>query len=121
MRDVKEYKMNKITQNLLKALLGSTLAAALLDPLADKAQGFVQRAVNDMRGAATGFTRELIEMLVVAALGFVGVIFLLAGLAAFLEDRLEVAGAGLGYVGVGIVSFALLSVLVMRYHNHKNK
>ena len=34
---------------------------------------------------------------------------------------LQVPGAGLGYVGVGIVFFALLFVLVIRYHNHRSK
>jgi peptidoglycan/LPS O-acetylase OafA/YrhL len=113
--------MKKTTASLLKALLGSTIVAALFDPLADRAQGFVQRVVSDMQGAATGFTRELIEMLVVAVLGFVGVIFILSGLALFLETEVGVPGAGFGYVGVGIVFFSLVTILVMRYHNHKNK
>jgi hypothetical protein len=112
--------MKKITENLFKALLGSTLLTALFDPLADKAQSFVGRIIGDVKGAATGFTRELIEMLIVAALGFVGIIFILSGLALFLEAEVGVPGAGFGYVGAGIVFFALLTVLVMRYHNHKN-
>jgi hypothetical protein len=114
-------KMKKATQNFLKTLLGSTIIAALIEPLAEKAQEFFQNALNDAKGATLGFTRELLEMIAVAVLGFVGILFMLFGLALFLEERVGVPGAGPGYVGTGLVFFALVTILVMRYHNHRNK
>ena len=108
--------MKKTTKNLFSVLLGSTLVSALFDPVADRLQGMVGNTINQMKEASTGFTKQLIEMVVVACLGFVGVVFMLMGLALFLESRVDVPGSGLGYVGTGILLFALLTLLVMKYH-----
>jgi hypothetical protein len=108
--------MKRTTKNLFTVLLGSTIVGSLIDPLADRAQGLIGNTLRQIRETSTGFTKQVIEMVVVACLGFVGVIFILMGLALFLESQVEVPGSGLGYVGVGILLFSLLTLLVMKYH-----
>lgn len=108
--------MKKAAKNLFAVLLGSTVVGSLIDPLADRFQGMVGNTLAQIRETSTGFTKTLIEMVVVACLGFVGVIFILMGLALFLESQVAVPGSGLGYVGAGILLFSLLTLLVMKYH-----
>ena len=112
--------MNKSTKNLFKVLLGSTVVGSLFEPVAERIQGVIGNTISQVKEASTGFTKQLIEMIVVACLGFVGVIFMLMGLALFLESRVDVPGIGLGYVGTGILLFALLTLLVMKYHKNNN-
>jgi hypothetical protein len=115
----RKKKMSKTTKSLLKVLLGTTLVSALFDPLSERANSFVGQALRQVREHSTGFTKTVIEMVVIACLGFVGVVFLLMGLALFLESRLTIPGTGLGYVGTGILLFSLLVLLVLKYHNQK--
>lgn len=111
--------MKKVAKNLFTVLMGSTLVGSLLDPLTDRFQGIVGNTLDQIRETSTGFTKTLIEMIVVACLGFVEIVFILMGLALFLESQVEVPGSGIGYVGVGILLFSLLTLLVMKYHNNK--
>lgn len=97
-------------------LLGSTVISSLIDPVADRVQGVIGNTLVQIRETSTGFTKRLIEMVVVACLGFVGIVFVLMGLALFLESQVDVPGSGLAYVGIGILLFSLLTLLIMRYH-----
>lgn len=108
--------MNKATKNIFKILFGSILASSLFDPIASRIQGVIGDTISQAREASSGFVKQLIEMMIVACLGFVGIVFMLMGLALFLESRIDVPGTGLAYVGVGILLFTLLTLLVMRYH-----
>ena len=108
--------MNKTTKNIFKVLLGSTIASSFLEPLIERLQGVLGNTVHQVKDASAGFVRQLIEMVVIACLGLIGIIFMLMGLALFLESRADIPGSGLGYVGIGILLFALLSLLVMKYH-----
>ena len=111
--------MKKATKNLLTALLGSTLVGALLEPIMDRFQDLIGSSFSQLRRTSTSFAWQLIEMVVVACLGFVGVVFILMGLALFLESQVSVPGSGLGYVGLGILFFSLLTLLVMKYHKRR--
>lgn len=108
--------MKKATKNLFTILLGSTLVGTLVDPIAERIQGVIGNTLTQIRETSTGFTKSLIEMVAVACLGFIGVVFILMGLALFLESQVTVPGSGLGYVGVGILLFSLLTLLIMRFH-----
>lgn len=108
--------MKKVTKNLLTMLLGSTVISSLIDPVADRVQGVIGSTLVQIRETSTGFTKRLIEMVVVACLGFVGIVFILMGLALFLESQVDVPGSGLAYVGIGILLFSLLTLLIMRFH-----
>ena len=108
--------MKKATKNLFSILLGGTVVSSLVDPVAERVQGVIGSTLDHIRETSTGFTKTLIEMVVIACLGFVGVVFILMGLALFLESRTNVPGSGLGYVGVGILLFSLLTLLIMKYH-----
>lgn len=109
--------MKKATKNLFTILLGSTVVGSLVDPLAERFHSLVGNTLHQIRETSTGFTKQLIEMVVVACLGFVGVVFMLMGLALFLESQVTVPGSGLGYVGIGILLFSLLTLLILKYHN----
>lgn len=108
--------MKKTTKNLFKVLLGSAIVGSLFDPIADRVQGLVGTTISQVKEASTGFTKQLIEMVVIACLGFVGVVFMLMGLALFLESQVHIPGTGLAYVGIGVLLFSLLTLLVMKYH-----
>lgn len=108
--------MKKVTKNFFSLLLGSTVIGSLLDPLTERVQGLIGTTLTQIKETSTGFTKQLIEMVAIACLGLVGVIFILMGLALFLESRVDVPGSGLAYVGIGILLFSLLTLLVMRYH-----
>lgn len=110
--------MKKVSKNLLQVLLGTSLVSSLFGPIADRVQGMVGSTLFQVKEASTGLLKTLLEMIVVACLGFVGVVFILMGLAIFLESQVEVPGSGLAYVGVGILLFALLTLLVMKYHKN---
>ncbi len=111
--------MKKTTKNIFALLLGSTVIGSFVDPLTERVQGLVGSTLAQIRETSTGFTKSLIEMVVVACLGFVGIVFILMGLALFLESQVTVPGSGLGYVGVGVLLFSLLTLLVMKYHKNK--
>jgi hypothetical protein len=113
---INNFSMKKVTKNLLSMLLGSTVIGSLIDPVTDRVQGVIGNTLTQIRETSTGFTKRLIEMVVVAALGFVGIVFVLMGLALFLESQVDVPGSGLAYVGIGILLFSLLTLLIMRYH-----
>lgn len=108
--------MKKTAKNLFTVLLGSTLIGSLIEPLTDRLQGVVGTTLDQIKETSTGFTKTLIEMIVIACLGFVGIVFILMGLAIFLESQVAVPGSGVGYVGAGILLFSLLTLLVMKYH-----
>jgi hypothetical protein len=77
----------KKSAGLLATLLSGVAVASLLEPVTNKAQGFVASSLQQARSQATGFTKKMIEMVVVAVLGLVGIIFIVMGLAVYLESR----------------------------------
>jgi hypothetical protein len=106
----------KKSTGLLATLFSGVAVASLLEPVSTKAQGFVTSSLQQVRSQATGFTKKMIEMVVVAILGLVGIIFIVMGLAVYLESRFTTPGLGLGYMGGGLVLFSLLAFMVYKFH-----
>lgn len=104
-------KKNKsIWSQILKTLMFSFFSKPLLEKLTESAFVFTAYLKNE----ANAYLRLAIELMIVALLAMVGVVFLLAGLAQYLESVSNLPGAGLLYVGCGILIATLVFYLAVK-------
>ncbi|OGI16220.1 MAG: hypothetical protein A3E38_01815 [Candidatus Moranbacteria bacterium RIFCSPHIGHO2_12_FULL_54_9] len=88
--------------------------AFLLDNIFQSIQSFVDGAVESVHQATRAFTRRLVRGTFLLLFAFLGIIFLLVGLAELLSAAYQFPGSGETIVGIFILFTALILYIFTR-------
>jgi hypothetical protein len=101
-------KKDKTEENPLFGAIGAIFTSILLTPVLSKAEDFLYNALAQVKETTNEYFKELSQALVLLAAAFAGVIFILVGISAFLNDLYQRPGIGQLIVGAAILLVTLV-------------